>query len=78
MSCLFWNCRRLGNLCTVRELGDFIRTKNPFVVFLTETWTNEVRLKEIKRNLNFAHLHFVERIYRGGGLALFWRDSIDI
>lgn len=78
MSCLFWNCRRFENLCTVRELGDFIQTKNLFVVFLAETLANEVRLKEIKRNLNFAHLHFVERINRGGGLALFWRDSIDI
>ena len=47
-------------------------------MFLAETWADEARLKEIKRNLNFAHLHFVERINRGGGLVLFWRHSIDI
>ena len=65
MSCLAWNCRGLGNLCTVRELGDLIRAKNPSVVFLAETWADEARLKEVKRNLGFDNLHFVERINRG-------------
>ena len=37
MSCLAWNCCRLRNPCTVRELGDLIRAKDPYVVFLAET-----------------------------------------
>ena len=68
MSCLAWNCCGLGNLCTVRELGDLIRAKDPFVVFLAETWADEARLKEIKRDFSFENLHFVERINRAGGL----------
>ena len=78
MSFLAWNCRGLGNPCTIRELGDLIRAKDPSVVFLVETWADEARLKEIKRNLNFDNLHFVERINRDGGLALLWKDSVDL
>ena len=78
MSCFAWNCRGLGNPCTVRELGDLIWAKDPFVVFLTETWANEARLKEIKRKLSFDNLHFVERLNRGGGLALFWKNTFDL
>ena len=78
MSCLAWNCCGLGNPCTVRELGDLIRAKDPFIVFLAKTWADEARLKELKRNLGFDNLHFVERISREGGLALFWKNTVDL
>ena len=32
----------------------------------------------IKHNLDFENLFFVERTNRGGGLALYWRNSIDL
>ena len=44
MSLLVWNCRGLRNPCTVRELGDYIQAKDPTVVFLAETWTDDARL----------------------------------
>ena len=47
-------------------------------MFLVETLADEVRLKEIKRNLNFKNLFFVDKNNRGGGLALYWRNSIDV
>ena len=78
MSCIAWNYRGLRNPCTVRELGDLIRAKDPSVVFLAETWADEARLKEVKRNLGFDHLHFVERINKGGGLALLWKHNVDL
>ena len=78
MSCLTWSCRGLGNPCTVRELRDLIRAKDPSVVFLAETWADEARLKDLQRNLAFDNLHFVDRINRGGGLALFWKSSVDL
>ena len=78
MSCLAWNCCGLGNPCTVRELGDLIRAKDPFIVFLAKTWADEARLKELKRNLGFDNLHFVERISKEGGLALFWKNTVDL
>nr|XP_023877746.1 uncharacterized protein LOC111990191 [Quercus suber] len=62
----------------MRELGDLIRAKDPSVVFLAETWADEARLKEIKRDLSFENLHFVGRINRAGGLALFWKNNVDL
>ena len=47
-------------------------------MFLVETLVDEVRLKEIKRNLNFKNLFFVDKNNRGGGLAMYWRNSIDV
>ena len=47
-------------------------------MFLAETWADEARLKEVKRNLGFDNLHFVERINKGGSLALFWKHNVDL
>ena len=71
MSCLVWNCRGLGNLRIKKELGAIVRAKDPSVMFIAKTWVDEVRLKDIKRNLEFDHVFLVPRINRGGGLALF-------
>ena len=38
MSLLVWNCLGLENLRTGKELEVLIRAKDPFVVFLAETW----------------------------------------
>lgn len=45
MSCLVWNCSGLGNLHTEKELGILVGAKDLSVVFIAETWTDEVRLK---------------------------------
>ncbi|XP_075638403.1 uncharacterized protein LOC142610477 [Castanea sativa] len=63
MSCLVWTCRGLGNLCIEKELGVLVWAKDPSVIFLAETWTNEARLKDIKRNLEFDNV-FVEILMR--------------
>ena len=47
MSFLAWNCHGLGNLCTGRELMELIQAKDPAVVFLAETLTDEARLEFI-------------------------------
>lgn len=78
MSCLFWNCHGLENLYTEEELGDLIRAKDPSMVFLAETLADEARLKQIKEKINFPNLFFVERNNKGGGLELYWRNSIDL
>ena len=48
-----------------KELGDLIRAKDPFVVCVAETWTDEARLKKIKQNLQFEHMFSVPRIQIG-------------
>ena len=78
MSIIVWNCHGLGNLRTGKELEVVIRAIDPSIVFIAETWADEVRLQEIKRNIEFDNLFFVEKNNRGGGLALFWKNSIDL
>ena len=55
MSCLAWNCRGLGNLHAGREFVDIIWAKDPSVVFLAKTLTNEARLDIVQRNIDFDH-----------------------
>ena len=79
MSLIVWNYRELGNLHTWKELEVLIWVKDLSVVFLVETWVDEVRLKEVQRNINFDSLFYVEKNPRGGGgLALYWKNSIDV
>ena len=68
----------LGNLPTKKEFGDLTRAQDPSVLFLAETWTDEERLKKIKRNLQFDHMFFVPRLTRGGGLVLYWKESLNL
>ena len=48
------------------------------VVFLVETWADEVRLKDVKRKIQFENMFTSPRNTRGGGLVLFWRELFDI
>ena len=61
-----------------KELGDLTRAQDPSVLFIAETWTDEARLQKIKRNLQFDHMFFVPRVTLGGGLVLFWKDSLNL
>ena len=47
-------------------------------MFMAETWTDEARLKTIKRRLNFDHMFFVPQIHRRGGLVLFWKELMGL
>ena len=47
MSLICWNCHGLGNPCTEDQLAEMVRTKDPPVLFLVETWTNEAKLTNI-------------------------------
>ena len=78
MSCLAWNCRGLGNLRTGRELVKIIQAKDPAVVFLAETLTDDARLEVIQRSIGFDHRWVVPRVGRGGGLDLYWKVSINL
>ena len=64
----------LGN--RERELGDYTQAKDPSVMFIAETWTNEARLKIVKCRLKFYHMFSVLRINRGGG-ACFVLEGFD-
>lgn len=78
MSFIAWNCREFRNLRIGKELEVVIGAKDPFAVFIVKTWVDEVRLKDVQRQIDFDNLFFVERNNRGGVLALYWRNSIDL
>lgn len=78
MSCLTWNCSGIGNLRTGRELIKIIRAKDPPVVFLVETLTDEARLEVVQRSIDFDHRWVVPRVGRNGGLVLYWKSSINL
>ena len=73
-----WNCRGLGNPRTGRELMELVREKDPSVVFLSETLTDDGRLEFIQSSINFDHRWVVPRVGRSGGLVLYWRSSINL
>ena len=78
MSWLFWNVRGLRNQSTVQELAKLVRAQDISVVFLAETWVDEVRLKQLCDDLRFDEKWAVNRITRVKGLALLWKNYVEI
>lgn len=73
-----WNYHGLRNLHTEKVLGNIIRAKHPFVLFLAKTLADEARLDCILHNINVDHKWEVSRGRRGGGLVLFWKDEANV
>ena len=48
------------------------------MVFLAETWLDEARLAGIHDSLHFGHYHGVSRVFRDGGLVLFWKWDLNL
>ena len=78
MNCLVWNYHGLGNLCTGRELGKIIQAKDLSIMFMVETWTDVARLDQVMKNINFDNKWVVPKEGYGGGLAPFWKSSINL
>ena len=62
----------------MNELTSLVQAKDPFVVFIAETWTDDARLKDVKMKIQFDNMFVVPRANRGGGLVLFWKESIEV
>ena len=73
-----WNYRGLWNLRTGKELVELVWAKDPSVVFLAKTLTDDARLEFIQRNINFDHRWVVPKVGRSGGLVLYWRSSVNL
>ena len=78
MSCLSWNCRRLGNPQTEEELVALISKKDPKIVFLMETKVEKITIERICRKLKFVNFFVIPMVNQGGGLALLWRENINL
>jgi hypothetical protein len=78
MNALALNCRGLGLDAAVGELRDLVRSYNPAVVFLSETKLKTRAMDRLKWSLGFKHGVVVDCVGRSGGLALLWRDGVDV
>lgn len=68
----------LGNLRIVYNLNQLVKEKKPSIVFLMETRLTKTRMDRLKVHLGFHSLFIVDRIDYGEGLALMWKDDVNI
>ena len=78
MKILSLNCHGLGIPEVVQELYCLISKEDPKLLFLFETKLDRDGFRRLKRKLDFQLGFEVPRVGLGGGLALLWRDNVDI
>lgn len=78
MSDFCWNCRGLRNPWTVGTLQKSILEEDPTLVFLMETKFSVEEMAEIKNKLERSQGMIVSSVRRSGGLALLWKDSLQV
>ena len=78
MNCISWNCHGLGQTRAVLELTNLVKMYAPSIVFLMETKSREGYLKKLCAKLHLENVFIVPRINTSGGLALYWRNDIDL
>lgn len=78
MNLLSWNYRGLENLWTVYALKKVIKKKDPKIVFLVETKSNEDWMVMVQEKCEFKHGVFVPSNGASGGLAMLWKEGITL
>jgi hypothetical protein len=78
MSIFSWNCRGLGQPRTVQELCRLVQDYCPNIVFLSEIRQQRDKVCNIRFRLGLNKCFIVDGHGKGGGLALFWDESINV
>ena len=60
-----------------KEFVEIIRAKDPAVVFLAKTLTDDARLEFVQSSIGFDHRWVVPRVGRSGGLVLYWKVLVN-
>ena len=55
-----------------------VREKDPSALFLIETWADDPQLELLRIQLHFSNKLVVPRRNKRGGLALFWKQDLDL
>ena len=66
MIALGWNCRGLGNLRSIRVLGELVQWWDPKIVFLLETKIRKKVMEKVMEKINFVNGLIVPRRGRRG------------
>ncbi|XP_024640472.1 uncharacterized protein [Medicago truncatula] len=77
MSFVAWNCRGLGNLRVIPKIKFLVRYYKPDIIFLSETIIQVNKIEEFRYLLGYDSCFAPDRVGRGGGVALFWRNTIN-
>ena len=78
MRALGWNCRGLGNPWSVRVLRNIVQQWDPDFVFLSEKKLRKWSMEMKKMSIGFAKGLVIPSHGRSGGLALLWRQEINV
>jgi len=77
MSLLAWNCRGLSSPSVIPDLKYLVWCFNPDLLFLSETLIHQNKIEVFRYVLGFDFCFAIDRTGRSGGLALFWRSSLN-
>lgn len=79
---LSWNCREDGSPSTVSAISRLLSSKNPQIVFLSETKVKTHEMEKVRQKLKVERMLVVDCEGQGrkrkGGLALFWKKENNI
>ena len=78
MSFLNWNYLGLGNHRTLNALKEVIMIKDPNIVFLMETKSDRDWLQKVRDRCGFKQGLIVPSVGNSGGLALFWKNELQV
>jgi hypothetical protein len=78
MSLLCWNYRCLGQPQTVQELVRLVHDVSHKIVFVSKTRQQASRVSNLKSRLAMDNSFLVDGKGKGGGLALYWDNSIKL
>jgi hypothetical protein len=70
--------RGLGLDTAVGKLRDLCRSYNPAMVFLCETKKKAKDMNKLKWSLGFTNSVAVDCVGRSGGLALWWKEEVEV